>query len=96
VRDQGQPLSILTVDTDITEKKQFEAHFLRTQRMESISTLLVASPTTSTMCWLHLMSAQLLQMKISAERSQRLLKTVESNAKRGAALVKQVLRLREV
>jgi len=30
-------------------------------------------------------------MNISAERSQRLLKTVESNAKRGAALVKQVL-----
>jgi len=33
-----------------------------------------------------LMTAQLLQMKISDERSQRLLQTQEANVKRGAAL----------
>ena len=38
-----------------------------------------------------LMSAQLLQMKISDERKDRLLQTLETNAQRGAALVKQVL-----
>ena len=38
-----------------------------------------------------LISAQLLQQKISDERNQQLLKTVENNAKRGASLIKQVL-----
>ena len=35
----GQPKSILIVDTDITDKKQLEEQFLRTQRLESIGTL---------------------------------------------------------
>ncbi len=35
----GEPRSILSIDTDITEQKKIEAHFLRTQRMESIGTL---------------------------------------------------------
>src|SRR5215510_9715637 len=40
VRDeQGQPKSILVINTDITEKKRMEAQFLRAQRMESIGTL---------------------------------------------------------
>jgi two-component system, cell cycle sensor histidine kinase and response regulator CckA len=37
--DQGNPSSILVIDTDITEKKQMEAQFLRTQRLELIGTL---------------------------------------------------------
>ncbi|MGC1393134.1 MAG: PAS domain S-box protein, partial [Coleofasciculaceae cyanobacterium] len=40
VYDQAkQPKSILSVSTDITEKKQLESQFLRAQRMESIGTL---------------------------------------------------------
>src|SRR5215213_7791724 len=40
VRDeQGQPKSILIINTDITEKKRMESQFLRAQRMESIGTL---------------------------------------------------------
>ncbi len=34
-----KPQSILVINTDITEKKQIEAQFLRTQRMESIGAL---------------------------------------------------------
>ena len=93
VRDQEtKPKSILTVDTDITEKKQLEAQFLRAQRLESIGTLAggIAHDLNNILAPI-LMSAQLLQMKIPDERNQRLLKTLESNAKRGAALVKQVL-----
>ena len=93
VRDEeGKAKSILSVDTDITEKKQLEAQFLRAQRLESIGTLAggIAHDLNNVLAPI-LMSAQLLQMKISDERSQRLLKTLESNAKRGAALVKQVL-----
>jgi two-component system cell cycle sensor histidine kinase/response regulator CckA len=36
--DQGNPSSILVIDTDITEKRQMEAQF-RTQRLELIGTL---------------------------------------------------------
>ena len=93
VREQkGLPKSILSVDTDITEKKQLEAQFLRAQRMESIGTLAggIAHDLNNVLAPI-LMSAQLLQMKISDARSQRLLQTMESSAKRGAALVKQVL-----
>ena len=40
VRDPaGNPKSILSINTDITERKRLEAQFLRTQRMESIGTL---------------------------------------------------------
>jgi hypothetical protein len=38
-----------------------------------------------------LISAQLLQLKTSDQRSVQLAKTIENNAKRGAALIKQVL-----
>ncbi len=93
MRDQrGQPKSILCVDTDITEKKQLEAQFLRAQRLESIGTLAsgIAHDLNNVLAPI-LISAQLLQLKTSDERSMQLLKTMENNAKRGAALIKQVL-----
>lgn len=93
MRDQqGQPKSILCVDTNITEKKQLEAQFLRAQRLESIGTLAsgIAHDLNNVLAPI-LISAQLLQLKTSDERSQVLLKTMENNAKRGAALIKQVL-----
>jgi hypothetical protein len=40
VRDaEGNPKTILAINTDITEKKKFESQFLRAQRLESIGTL---------------------------------------------------------
>lgn len=95
VRDEaGLPKSILTVDTDITEKKQLEAQFLRAQRLESIGTLAsgVAHDLNNILTPI-LASAQLLPLKFpnADDRTQQLLKIVEANAKRGAELVKQVL-----
>ncbi|KAB8319944.1 PAS domain S-box protein [Tolypothrix campylonemoides VB511288] len=93
VRDQhGNPKSILTVNTDITAKKQLQAQFLRAQRLESLGTLAsgIAHDLNNILAPM-LMSAQLLRMTISDERSQQFLQTLETNAQRGAALVKQVL-----
>jgi len=91
---QEQPKSILTVDTDITEKKQLEAQFLQAQRMESIGTLAsgIAHDLNNILTPI-LAAAQLLQLKLpkTDERTQLLLKTQETNVKRGAALIKQVL-----
>lgn len=90
--DNGQPKSILSVNTQITEQKQLQAQLLRSQRLESIGTLAsgivhdlnnILSPI--------LMSVQLLQKKLPDSQSQQILQTLENNVKRGANLLNQVL-----
>lgn len=95
MRDRdGQPQSILTVNTDITEKKLLESQFLRAQRLESLGTLAggIAHDLNNILTPI-LSASQLLQLKRSPseEWSQQMYRTIESNCKRGAALVKQVL-----
>ncbi|HEY9892044.1 MAG TPA: response regulator [Candidatus Sericytochromatia bacterium] len=93
VRDEAmQPKSLLSVSTDITEKKQLEAQFLRAQRMESIGTLAggIAHDLNNVLTPI-LMTAQLLETQLHDDYSKRLLPVMIANARRGAALVKQVL-----
>ncbi|AFZ11945.1 PAS/PAC sensor hybrid histidine kinase [Crinalium epipsammum PCC 9333] len=93
VEDQQQkPKSILVVNTDITEKKQLELQFLRTQRMESLGTLAggIAHDLNNVLAPI-LMAVQLLQLKLLDHQSQEWLEILENNVKRGANLVKQVL-----
>ncbi|MBW4546313.1 MAG: response regulator [Symplocastrum torsivum CPER-KK1] len=93
VRDEdGQPKSILSVNTDVTEKKQLEAQFHRAQRLESIGTLAsgIAHDLNNVLAPI-LMTVQLLQQKLKDQQSQKWLNILETNAKRGAELVKQVL-----
>jgi PAS domain S-box-containing protein len=95
VRDEtGKPKSILTVSSDITEKKQLEAQFLRAQRLESLGTLAsgIAHDFNNILTPI-LAVAQLLPLKLPNldESSQQLLKILEGSAKRGADLVKQIL-----
>jgi PAS domain S-box-containing protein len=47
--DQGQPKSILAINTDVTERNKLKQQFLRAQRMERRSP--AASRMTSTTCW---------------------------------------------
>ncbi len=90
--DNGQPKFILSVNTEITQKKQLEAQLLRSQRLESIGTLAggIAHDLNNVLAPI-LMSIELLQMKLHDPQSHRLLKTLENNVKRGANLLKQVL-----
>ncbi|MBW4418167.1 MAG: PAS domain S-box protein [Myxacorys californica WJT36-NPBG1] len=95
VRNEAEhPVSILMVDTDITEKKDLEAQFLRTQRLESLGTLAsgIAHDLNNILTPI-LAIAQLLPMKLSDldEPTRSLLVMLETNSKRGANLVKQVL-----
>ena len=93
VRDEiGQPKSIMVVNTDISEKKEIEARFLRAQRLESIGKLAsgiahdlnnVLSPVA--------MSVELLKSKCTDDASRRTLSILEVSAKRGAEMVKQIL-----
>ena len=92
--EQGKPKSILTVDTDITEKKFLEAQLFRAQRLESIGTLAsgIAHDLNNILTPI-LAGAQLLPLKFPNidERTRHLVEILEINARRGADLVKQVL-----
>jgi PAS domain S-box-containing protein len=95
VRDEaGHPTSILSVDTDITEKKSLELQFLRAQRLESLGSLAsgiahdlnnVLTPIVGV--------AQLLPMTLPNldDRNRRLLNMLVESSKRGSGLVKQIL-----
>jgi PAS domain S-box-containing protein len=95
VRDENkQPKFILTVDTDITEKKQLESNFLRTQRLENLGILAsgIAHDLNNILTPI-LAVAQLLPLTLTHldQRNQDMLNILEKNAKRGANLVKQIL-----
>ncbi len=95
VRDQsGLPKSILTVNTDITEKKKFEQQFYHSQRLETIGTLATGiAHDFNNLLTPILTIAQLLPLKFPNldPDTQQLLNIVENSAKRGADLVKQLL-----
>ncbi len=90
----GNPKFILTVSTDITEKKQLEAQFFRTQRLESLGTLAsgIAHDFNNILTPI-LAVAQLLSLKFPNldENTPQLLRMLEDSSKRGADLVKQIL-----
>jgi PAS domain S-box-containing protein len=86
------PRSILAIDTDITEKKQMEALFLRNQRIESIGQLAggIAHDLNNILAPI-LMGAQILRQNANEPDSPFILATIETNAQRGAEIVKQVV-----
>ena len=90
--DAGMPKSILVVNTDLTERKKIEAQLLRNQRMESIGTLAggIAHDLNNALAPI-MMSVEVLKQKLQDDQSRRMLSILESSAKRGADMVKQVL-----
>ncbi|MEA5419410.1 response regulator [Spirulina sp. CCNP1310] len=92
--EQGQPQRMIGLHMDITEKKQLEAQFLRAQRLESLGTLAsgiahdlnnILTPVLSV--------AQLLPLKFPDlnEQTRNLLTILETSARRGSDLIKQIL-----
>jgi PAS domain S-box-containing protein len=90
--DAGHPVSILTVNTDVTERKKLEAQVLRAQRMESIGTLAggMAHDLNNILAPI-LMSLELLRFGERTAEEIALLDVVQASAQRGADLVRQVL-----
>jgi PAS domain S-box-containing protein len=95
VRDNaGHPKFILTVDTDITEKKQLEAQSYRAQRLESLGTLAsgIAHDLNNLLTPILAISQLMRQMQTNADaRSQEMLKVLEESAQHGANMVQQIL-----
>lgn len=90
--DAGTPKSILIVNTDVRERKKIEAQLLRNQRMESIGTLAggIAHDLNNALAPI-MMSVEILKQKLTDDQSRRMLSILESSARRGADMVKQVL-----
>lgn len=90
--DAGRPQAVLAINSDITEKKKMEQQFLRAQRMESIGTLAggIAHDLNNVLAPI-LMSIDLLRLTSRDERARSVLSTIETSAKRGADMVKQIL-----
>jgi two-component system cell cycle sensor histidine kinase/response regulator CckA len=90
----GNPTRTIGMHMDITEKKQLEQQFLRAQRLESLGTLASGIAHDLNNILTPILSvAQLLPLRLTNidDRSQNLLKILESSARRGADLIKQIL-----
>jgi PAS domain S-box-containing protein len=93
IRDEAsQPKALLLINSDITEKKELEAQFLRTQRMNTIGSLAggMVHDLNNALAPI-LMGVQVLRRKTSDEESKNLLGLMETNTHRSADMVRQVL-----
>jgi two-component system cell cycle sensor histidine kinase/response regulator CckA len=91
---EGQPQRIVGVHRDVTEKKDLQAQFLQAQRLESLGTLAsgIAHDLNNILTPI-LGVTQLLPLKFPdlPDSTQHLLDTLESSARRGSSLIKQIL-----
>lgn len=93
VRDkEGNPKSILAINTDITEHKKIEEQFLRAQRLESIGTLAsgVAHDLNNILSPIML-AAPILRDEMEPAERDKFLDIIESSAQRGGEIIKQIL-----
>ncbi len=90
--DAGKPKGLLLINDNITDQKQLEAQFLRTQRMNTIGTLAggMAHDLNNALAPI-LMGTQLLRRKATDDETRDLLGLIESSTHRGADMVRQVL-----
>lgn len=86
------PQAILAIHSDATEKQRLELQLLRSQRMESIGTLAggMAHDLNNILAPI-LLSLELLRQSLSSQEDLDILDVLESNTRRGAELVQQVL-----
>ncbi|MCW1924509.1 PAS domain S-box protein [Luteolibacter arcticus] len=88
----GKPRSILSINTDITGRKQLEQQFLRAQRMESIGTLAggIAHDLNNVLAPV-IMAVDLLKHRLADPSDREILEIVGASARRGADMVQQIL-----
>ncbi len=89
--ENGQPKSMLMINTDITESKKMETQFLRTQRLESLGTLAggIAHDLNNILSPI-MMATGILKDSLHGDDG-KMLQIIEDSAVRGAGIVKQVL-----
>ncbi|MDP1829060.1 MAG: PAS domain S-box protein [Archangium sp.] len=90
--EQGQPSAVLTINSDITEKKKLEAQFFRAQRLESIGTLAggIAHDLNNVLTPI-ILSVEVLRDSVRDDDGREVLDTLLASAERGSEMVRQVL-----
>ena len=88
----GQPVSVFTIDTDITEKKQLEARFMQAQRLENLGALAsgIAHDLNNVLAPI-LLASEILRSRAQTDSERNMLATMEACARRGANIIRQVL-----
>jgi PAS domain S-box-containing protein len=93
IRDQaGHPNTILMIHTDVTERRRLESQLLRTQRLQTVWALAggMAHDLNSALSPV-LLGVQRLRDRLNDDASRPVLDAIEAGARRGAAMVGQVL-----
>jgi PAS domain S-box-containing protein len=93
LRDKdGQPKSVLAINTDVTEKRRIEVQFMRAQRMESLGILAggIAHDLNNILTPIML-SIDMLKSFAVEPHTKSILETIELSARRGSDIVQQVL-----
>jgi len=89
---QGEPIAVLNINTNISEKKDLEAQVLRSQRLDTLGSLAsgIAHDLNNVLAPI-LMATELLHDRVEGDESRRMLDVSKNSARRGADLVKQIL-----
>lgn len=92
VNESQEAPAILAIHSDITQKKNLEAQFLRVQRMESIGALAggIAHDLNNSLAPILLAASLMSSDDLSVEQLESLA-TIEACTRRGAAMVRQLL-----
>jgi len=90
--EQEKQKAIITIDRDVTERWRLQEQFLRAQRLDSLGRLAggIAHDLNNIFTPM-LLSLELLETKLSDEKSQKWIKTLQRNLERGTQLVQQIL-----
>ena len=90
--EQEKQKAIITVDRDVTEQRRLQEQFLRAQRLDSLGRLAggIAHDLNNIFTPMML-SLELLDAKLSDEKSQKWVKALQRNLERGTNLVQQIL-----
>jgi PAS domain S-box-containing protein len=93
--DEGKPKSVLSINSNVTEKKRLENQFLRSQRMESVGTMAggVAQDIQEILGPIMLSAPLLNQTDLPEEERLQLVSAIQENAERGGTLVRKLMSL---
>ena len=90
--DDGKPKSLLIINTDITEHRQLEEQFLRSQRLESLGILVsgIAHDLNNTLVPI-MIGVEILQTEPLSEDAAGMVHTMGESARRSAEMIRQML-----
>ncbi len=91
-REDGEPYGVMSIDTDVTDKKRLEEQLLRAQRLESIGTLAggIAHDLNNVITPI-MMAAEMLRMGDLGEEHLADINTIEVCARRASDMVRQIV-----